>query len=325
MKKFIAILICLVLLASSASAEIVISIANAYSNLDQINNELETAAANVAERTNGEVKMNVYPNNTLGSPADAVEAIRSDAPLLYVTAFSQWEDYYPDGCAVQSGFVFESVDEVMRFYETDTFQKIVDGLDAQNIHCINCSFNAGMRHVLARKRIENLDDMKGLKIRVPSSSPYLDCFNSIGASPMAMTSSEQISALSAGTIDAVDQSIGLILSTKTYELVKECTMLAQYPLADGLYCSTTFWNSLPEEYAQIIEEELHDCGVRYTEFSMANEEAARAELEAAGVHFYEIDRAPFMELAKDNVLKFDIGQEVLDTVAQIRADIAAGN
>ena len=307
-----------------SSEPITISLSNAYSDMDQVNVELKTAADNIAQRTNGAVKLTIYPNNTLGSPADAVEAIRSDAPLLYVTAFSQWEDYYPDACALQAAFVFDSAEECVRFYDTDLFSKVVENLDAVNIHCINCSFTAGMRHVLGKKQIKTPDDMKGLKLRVPSSSPYLDCFNSLGANPIAMASSEQINALSSGTIDAVDQSISLMYSTKTYELVKECTLLAQMPLSDGLYCSTNFWNSIPADYRSIIEEELHNAGQRYYDYSMKNEAKMRTELEAAGVHFYEVDRAPFAALAQKNVLKYSIGQEVLDTVAQIRADIAAG-
>ncbi|GEM_PF-763386 len=303
---------------------IVISLSNAYSDMDQVNVELKAAAGRISERTKGLVDLKVYPNNTLGTPADAVEAIRSDAPLLYVTAFSQWEDSYPDACAIQAGFVFDSAEECVRFYDTDLFDEIVANLDAVNIHCINVNFTAGMRHVLGKKQIKTPADIKGLKLRVPGSSPYLDCFNSLGASPMAMPSSEQISALSAGTIDAVDQSISLIYSTKTYELVKECTLLAQMPLADGLYCSTTFWNSLPEEYSNIIEEELHTAGQNYYKYSMENEAIMRAEMEKAGVHFYNVDRAPFAALAQENVLKYGIGQKVLDTVAQIRADIAAG-
>ena len=90
---------------------IVISLSNAYSDMDQVNVELKAAAGRISERTKGAVDLKVYPNNTLGSPADAVEAIRSDAPLLYVTAFSQWEDYYPDACAIQAGFVFDSAEE----------------------------------------------------------------------------------------------------------------------------------------------------------------------------------------------------------------------
>ena len=45
----------------------------------------------------------------------------------------------------------------------------------------------------------------------------------------------------------------------------------------------------------------------------------REEMEAAGVEFFEADREAYMELAGDLVLKYSIGQELLDTLAEIRA------
>lgn len=45
----------------------------------------------------------------------------------------------------------------------------------------------------------------------------------------------------------------------------------------------------------------------------------RAELEAAGVEFYDVDREAFLKLGGNLVLKYSIGQELLDTLAKIRA------
>ena len=142
----------------------------------------------------------------------------------------------------------------------------------------------------------------------------------MGASPMGMAASEQLGALSAGTIDALDQSISLMYSTKSYELVDQVTLLAQQPLADALFCSTTWWNTIPAEYQEIIEDELHQAGLRYNAYSVENEGKMRTEMEAAGVTFYEADRQAFLDMGcGDLVLKYGIGQELLDTLAEIRA------
>ena len=97
-------------------------------------------------------------------------------------------------------------------------------------------------------------------------------------------------------------------------------MLAQQPLADALFCSTTWWNTIPSEYQEIIEEELHDAGVRYNQYCVDNEGKMRAEMKAAGVEFYEADRQAFLDMGCDKlVLKYSNGQELLDTLAEIRA------
>ena len=234
--------------------------------------------------------------------------------------YSQWEDLYYDASALQCGFVFETGEEFLKVMETDLFQKIVDEMDQVNIHALNCAFVGGMRHVIGKKPYTTPAEMKGLKLRVPNSTTYLECFEAMGASPMGMAASEQMGALSAGTIDALDQSISLMYSTKSYELVDQVTLLAQQPLADALFCSTKWWNSIPAEYQEIIEEELHEAGLRYNQYSVENESKMREEMEAAGVQFHEADRQAFLDMGcSDLVLKYGIGQELLDTLAEIRA------
>ena len=306
--------------AETTSEPIVINISHSYTELDQVSVELNTAKENIEERTNGAVIVNLYPNNTFGNLVDGVEAVMADSPLLLMAAYSQWEDLYYDASALQCGFVFETGEEFLEVMQTELFQKIVDEMDKVNIHALNCAFVGGMRHVIGEKPYTTPEEIKGLKLRVPNSTTYLECFEAMGASPMGMAASEQLSALSAGTIDALDQSISLMYSTKSYELVNQVTLLAQQPLADALFCSTTWWNSLPEEYREIIEEELHEAGLRYNEYSVENEDVMREEMEAAGVEFHEADRQAFLDMGcGDLVLKYSIGQELLDTLAEIRA------
>ena len=79
--------------AAEAPAEkITFSISHSYTELDQVSVELNTAAKNISERTNGNVTVNLFPNNTFGNMADGVEAVMSDSPLMLMAAFSQWED-----------------------------------------------------------------------------------------------------------------------------------------------------------------------------------------------------------------------------------------
>lgn len=305
--------------AAPSTDPIVINISHSYTELDQVSVELNNAKKAIEERTNGVVTVNLFPNNTFGNMADGVEAVMANSPLMLMAAYSQWEDMYFDASALQCGFVFETGEEFLEVMQTGLFDKIVAEMDKANVHPINCAFVGGMRHVIGEKSYATPAEMKGLKLRVPASTTYLECFEAMGASPMGMAASEQLSALSAGTIDALDQSISLMYSTKSYEMVKHVTLLAQQPLADALFCSTTWWNTVPAEYQAIIEEELYQAGLRYNQYSVENEGKMRAEMEAAGVVFHEADRQAFLDMGcADLVLKYSIGQELLDTLAEIR-------
>ena len=339
MKKLIALALALVMILSltacggkeqtSDTAEtadqtvtepITISISHSYTELDQVSVELNNAKKAIEERTNGAVIINLFPNNTFGNMADGVEAVMADSPLMLMAAYSQWDDIYYDASALQCGFVFETGEEFLEVMETEFFKNLVAEMDKTNVHALNCAFVGGMRHVIGKAPYRTPEEIKGLKLRVPASTTYIECFEAMGASPMGMAASEQLSALSAGTIDALDQSISQMYSTKSYELVNQVTLLAQQPLADALFCSTTWWNTIPAEYQTIIEEELHDAGVRYNQYCVENESVMRAEMEAAGVQFYEADRQAFLDMGCDQLVqKYSIGQELLDTLAEIRA------
>lgn len=135
---------------------ITISLCNAYSDLDQLNTELKDAADRISERTNGVVTVNVYPNNTFGDPNSWVDATNADAPIISVASFPAWDDKYPEADALQAGFVWESPEEIIRFYDTDLCKKIIADLDEQNIHSLNAPIAAGMRHVIGRAAYSTL-------------------------------------------------------------------------------------------------------------------------------------------------------------------------
>jgi len=104
---------------------IVLSISNAYTDLDQVNVELKAAAEKIQERTNGAVVVNVYPNDTFGTITDGMEAIASNDPLMLVAGFGDWADIYPDGVALEAGFVYDNMEEVKRLRDTDFFKDVV--------------------------------------------------------------------------------------------------------------------------------------------------------------------------------------------------------
>ena len=58
----------------------------------------------------------------------------------------------------------------------------------------------GFRHILAKRKVTNIDEVKGLKIRVPELRVWVDFWKKVGANPTPLPYAEQYSALSAGLI-----------------------------------------------------------------------------------------------------------------------------
>ena len=298
---------------------ITLKISHNLSSVDILNSSLNDAAEKISERTNGKVQLQVYPNGELLSYAEAVEAIASDSNVIYYCSFGDWADYYPDAAALASGYVFDSVEQYQEFMETDVFQSVVDGLAAQNIFCVQPGWIGGFRHVLTNKPVNSLADLKGLSIRTPTVSTWVDCFEDLGMNVVGMAWSETLSAVSQGSIDSVEATYGTITGYNCWDYFKYITETKHILQAEGLWMSYNVWNSIPEEYRNIVSEELSAAEKSYVEASVAAEDDMRQQCIDHGMEINrDIDLAEFKAAAGDNVLQYSCGQQIVDTLKNLK-------
>ena len=64
----------------------------------------------------------------------------------------------------------------------------------------------GSRNLTCNKEIKSIDDLKGLKLRVPPLKMYRMTWEAFGASPVPMAFTELFTALQQGTVDGREKS-----------------------------------------------------------------------------------------------------------------------
>ena len=78
--------------------------------------------------------------------------------------------------------------------------------------------------VIGKKAIKTPADMKGVKVRVPTSQLYTFTIEALGGNPVAMPYPDTYAAIQQGVIDGVEGSIMTYYGTKQYENVKEYSL-----------------------------------------------------------------------------------------------------
>ncbi len=86
----------------------------------------------------------------------------------------------------------------------------------------------GFRHILSRKPVLTMPDVKGLKIRTPEVKLWVDFWRAVGASPTPLPYAEQYSALSTGLIDALESDVFSIEGFKWDEQAKNLTLTSHW-------------------------------------------------------------------------------------------------
>ena len=106
-------------------------------------------------------------------------------------------DYDIDFEALIGPMMYNSIDEYSYVCQSDLVKDMCQKLeDNYGIHVLALDFNVGMRCMQTNKVIKTPADLKGMKIRVPNSSMYINCLTAMGATPTGMPFSETCSRAS---------------------------------------------------------------------------------------------------------------------------------
>jgi len=302
---------------STPSQTYVIKMGHVLATTHPVHIAMTEAAERIAERTNGAVDLQIYPNGELSSYQDGVEAVRSGAPFLFFSSPGQFSDYVPDMAALQAPFLYSTFEEYSNLMDTDVIKDLEAQAEAQGIKVLSLNFISGFRHILTDKAITDVSDLKNLKIRVPGNPVFIQPFEAMGTNPSSIAWSETYQALQQGVVDAIEGTVGNIYDAKMFELKKEITRTSHLIDMSGIFIGMDFWNTIPEEYQVIIQEEIDAAAERQNEAAKQIEEDYVGLLEEAGVTFHDVDKTSFVEATKDIVLQYDIGQELVDTVAKV--------
>ncbi len=265
--------------------------------------QCQVACDNIYDRTDGMVEIQIYPNGEMLVGSAGMEAVLSDAPVMWFTDISYFADYVPELATIYSPYLYDSFDMLEEFLQTDVAQKIIDQAKEKNLHPVGDSFFiVGYRSVLSDYPITTLEDMKKLTTRIPNQTAYSKLFDAFGANYVNMNNSESFNALETGMINGVENTpcnlanngMDEAIKTPYYSLTKHllCT--------PGLFCGEGFWNSLSEEYQQIITEEFANAIATSNDMVDAMTEEYYDILESRGVTIVEIeDLTPFIEAVQD--------------------------
>lgn len=301
MKKFFAIMLVAALCAvcaQSGEKTYSLRVGNVLSDTDPITLGLREMAKNVAARTDGKVKIQVYPSSQLGDTADVLEQAKSGAAVGIIIDTGMLADYVPAMAIYSAPYVFADVREARKFIETPMFIKWDDELAQHGLRDLSCNWYQGARHFVTQKRVDKPEDLANLRIRTFGSTIGQESMKAFGAVPTSLPWSEAYSGLQAGVIDAIEAQLPAVHGASMHEVTKFVALSGHFILNTALVISEQWYKSLPEEYQKILREESLKAGDYATDLTIKKEGELQKDMEAAGVTFVAVDIAPFVEASK---------------------------
>ncbi|MEI4487552.1 TRAP transporter substrate-binding protein [Frigidibacter sp. MR17.14] len=267
--------------------------------------------------TDGRIKVEVYPNETLGKEVDLINGMQLGTADMTITGESL-QNWAPMAALLALPYAYTSLEQMDEVASGEIGKEIeAQIIDKAGVRPI-AYFARGPRELTSNRPITKPEDLNGLKMRVPNVPLFLNVWQALGAQPTPMAFSEVFTSLQNGTIEAQENPLALIQSANFNEVQKNINMTDHVRSWIYLTISELTWEKLSEDDQKAVMEAAKRAQEYERGLFADNETAIRKDLEAKGVTFTEVDQAAFAAKAKDAVLS-GVSEEIRPTVEKIFA------
>ena len=268
----------------------------------------------VEQKTNGAIKIVVYPNAQLGQQKALGEMVASGQLDFCLTWQGILESYDKNVGVLSLPYLFRDWDHVWKVMDGPIGQELLKPLEAKGIKVLT-NFNNGLYNVVSRVPVKSPKDLKGLKLRVQSSPVFVEAGNLLGSVVTPTAFNEVYQALQTGAIDAEIQGPVNVVTSKHYEVAGYTCETKMYYLLEPLWMNSKLFDSLPAKYQKAILEAAHEAAVWQREEAEREEEEDTKFLKENGMVYFTPNRDEWVQALKP---LYDNHPEWADMVKKIQ-------
>ena len=270
----------------------------------------------VAEKSGGDMEVQVFPSSQLGSQKDMTEGLIYGTIDMVLTGTADLGQFQPKMSIFDLPFLFK--DRAHAYKSLDTVgMELGKELEPKGMKLLGFMEN-GIRHLTNNVRpVKAPADMAGLKIRVMSNKIYIETIKSLGGSPTPMAFGELYSAMQQGTVDGQENPSAHIYTKRFFEVQKYASMTAHAYAPEPVLISMITWSKLSDAQKAIIQEAATEAIAWQRELSTKEDNEYWDKIKATGkIEVVEVDRAPFMEATQPVWKEFagTVGQDNIDKI-----------
>ena len=238
---------------SFAAEKIVVKIAGMKPEGEPETVGMKLFAKYVMEASKGKYDVRVFPNSQLGKEDAYIAQTRKGIIQMCATG-TQTGSLFPAMAMLETPMLYDNLEHAHRAMNGETFKLINQGFSEKSGLTTLNAFPLGFRHFYTKKPVNNVEDLHGLRMRVPNIPLYIEFAKQLGQSGQPMPFAEVPSALDQGTIDGGDSPFSDIVALKMYEIAPNITLSGHILVIHSLYINNDFYASLPAEDKKIFDD-----------------------------------------------------------------------
>ncbi len=234
------------------------------------------------ELTAGRVRVEVYPNSTLYTDRDEIEALQLGAVQMLAPSLSKLGPLGAKEFEVfDLPFIFDDYADLRKVTEGPVGKRLLGTLEAKGIRGL-AYWDNGFKDFSANRPLHTPSDYRGLRMRVQSSMVLEAQMRALGAMPQVMGFSEVYAALRAGVVDGTENPISNLYTQRMHEVQRHVSITHHGYLGYAVIVNKKFWGGLPPTVRGNLEQAMKESTAYANRIAKEKNDEDLAKVRAAG-------------------------------------------
>ena len=279
---------------------------------------LEKFADLLEEKSNNRLVVRRYPNAQLGGDVELIEGVQNGNVGFAVQTTAPQVNYVPELAVFDLPMAFPNQEIARKVMSGKLFEELQKAYTRKGI-TLYAYADQGFRQLTSNKKVEKIDDLRGLKVRTMPNPNHISFWRAVGANPTPMNFGELYIGLQQKVVDAQENPLETTVAAKLYEQQDYVIMTNHYIHALSLIGSPDIIETLPQDLQDIIPEAAQEA--KEYAYRVADERAAgRVQIiQDSGTTILEISEELYSEMRERSQPVYDeienkIGKELIDII-----------
>ncbi len=280
--------------------------------LERMNEELRRLSS-------GTMEIEIYPAAQLGPEAKCIELLQIGSLDMTKVSSAPLESFVESFKLFGLPYLFHDHAHFERALSSEMGESLLKSTEPYWFRGVTY-FDAGARSLYTTtKPIREMEDLKGLKIRVQKSPIAVEMIKAFGASATPVDWGELYTALQSSVVDGAENNTPSITTAFHHEVAKYYTVNEHNFSPDVIIISSKRWNSLSDEQQGWLKEAAEIARVYQAKLWAEQEAESLKIMEASGMEIIYPDKEPFIEASQPMIRKYAEDPAFSDLIKQIEA------
>jgi tripartite ATP-independent transporter DctP family solute receptor len=205
----------------------------------------------IKKKTDGKVKITIYPNQELGNSHQMLELSRLGEIDILLTATAKISVAMPSMQYADLPFLFPTQEDAYSLLDGKVGSMLLK--DLNKIDLLGVAFwDGGYKNLTSNRALKKLEDFKDLKVRVMKSRVVMEQFYALKANPITIDFHETKQAIKDGAVDAQENPLSEIVRMEFYKVQSDITLSKHSYLPYVLTFSKKSVSKLPLNIQNIL-------------------------------------------------------------------------